>query len=134
MTAEGRERATIGRFEQDSRTCDLDAALGLLAKDIRWNDLQGFPYGGKLTGPEQVKAQVFGRIFDDWATFGADVDRTIVSADGRSVVALGRYTGTHKASGKKLDTPFAHAWETARGALTRFETFTDTATLRDAMV
>jgi len=45
-----------------------------------------------------------------------------------------RYTGKHNASGKTLDISFAHAWTVTNGALPRFETFTDTATLRDAML
>jgi len=35
---------------------NLDGALALLAKDFCWNDPKGFPYGDKLTGPQQVKA------------------------------------------------------------------------------
>ena len=122
----------VKEFYENLGGGNLDGALALLAKDVSWNDPKGFPYGGKLTGPAQIKEQVFGRIFGDWATFGVEIDRTIASADGRSVVAIGRYTGTHKTSKKSIDIPFAHAWETSHGVLTRFETFTDTATLRDA--
>jgi pimeloyl-ACP methyl ester carboxylesterase/ketosteroid isomerase-like protein len=123
----------VNAFYANLATGNLDGALGLLAEDVRWNDPKGFPYGGRLTSPAQVKEQVFGRIFGDWTTFGAQVERTVVSGDGRSVVALGRYTGTHKTSKKALDVPFARVWNTANGVLTGFETFTDTAAFRSAM-
>jgi pimeloyl-ACP methyl ester carboxylesterase/ketosteroid isomerase-like protein len=125
---------TVNAFYKNLSVGDLDGALGLLAKNISWNDPKGFPYGGNLKGPAQVKEQVFGRIFGDWEPFGIELERAIASADGKSVVVLGRYTGTHKTSKKTLDSRFAHAWETAGGVLTRFETFTDTAAFRDAMI
>jgi pimeloyl-ACP methyl ester carboxylesterase/ketosteroid isomerase-like protein len=124
---------SVGEFYQRLAAGDLDGALGLLASDVSWNDPEGFPYGGRLNDPTAVKERVFARLLGDWTGFGVLVDRTVVSADGRSVVAIGRYTGTHKATRRSLDIRFAHVWDTSRGALTRFETFTDTAVLRDAM-
>jgi pimeloyl-ACP methyl ester carboxylesterase/ketosteroid isomerase-like protein len=125
---------SVNLFYKNLSAGDLEGALGLLAKNISWNDPKGFPYGGNLKGSAQIKEQVFARIFGDWEPFGIEVERSILSADGRSVVVLGRYTGTRKTSKKTLDTRFAHAWEIAGGVLTRFETFTDTAAFRDAMI
>jgi pimeloyl-ACP methyl ester carboxylesterase/ketosteroid isomerase-like protein len=111
----------------------LDEALALLAADVRWEDPEGFPYGGKLVGRDAVRAQVFARLGADWAPFAVTPARIVPSADGATVLVLGRYTGTHRRSGRALDVPFAHVWSTAGGVLARFETHTDTATLRDAM-
>ena len=111
----------------------LDAALALLATGVRWNDPKGFPYGGSLTSPAQVRRQVFEAIGADWPAFGITPERFIEGTDGRSVVVVGRYTGTHGASGRALDVPFAHVWGTAGNAITSFFTHTDTAELRAAM-
>lgn len=111
----------------------LDAALALLANDIQWSDPKGFPYGGALTTPAQVRHRVFEAIGADWAAFGITPERFIEGTDGRSVVVLGRYTGTHGASRRALDIPFAHVWSTAGGTITSFFTHTDTAELRAAM-
>jgi ketosteroid isomerase-like protein len=111
------------------RSGRLDAALSLLAKDARWIDPKGFPNGGRLRGAAEVKARVFEPIAADWSSFAVDVDRIVPSADGTSVLALGRYSGRHRKTARVLDVPFAHVWSTLRGELTRFETFTDTAAI-----
>lgn len=111
----------------------LDEALGLLTADVRWNDPVGFPYGGALTGPGEVRAQIFERIFADWAPFAIEVTRVAPLDDGESVVAIGRYAGTAKASGRTMKSPFVHVWR-ARGArLARFETHCDTKAIHDAL-
>ena len=115
------------------RSGRLDAALSLLAKDASWIDPKGFPYGGRLRGAAEVKARVFEPIAADWSSFAVDVDRIVPSADGTSVLALGRYSGRHRKTARVLDAPFAHVWSTLRGELTRFETFTDTAAFHDVM-
>jgi pimeloyl-ACP methyl ester carboxylesterase/ketosteroid isomerase-like protein len=111
----------------------LDAALALLATDVRWNDPKGFPYGGSLTSPAQVRRQVFEPIGAAWPSFAILPERFIEGTEGGSVVVVGRYVGTHGASGRALDVPFAHIWGTAGGAITSFFTHTDTAELRAAM-
>jgi pimeloyl-ACP methyl ester carboxylesterase/ketosteroid isomerase-like protein len=111
----------------------LDAALALLSSDVRWNDPKGFPYGGKLTGPEQVRAKVFDPIGTDWETFAVAAQYVAPVGDGKTAIAIGRYTGRNRATGQQLDAPFAHRWSSSNGLLTQFETFADTAAIRDAM-
>jgi ketosteroid isomerase-like protein len=53
--------------------------------------------------------------------------------DGDKVVALGRYTGTSKASGKPLDAQFAHVWTFRDGKLTNLQQYTDTAQFQQSM-
>jgi ketosteroid isomerase-like protein len=42
------------------------------------------------------------------------------------VVALGRYGGANKATGKALDAQFAHVWRVKNGKLAGFQQYTDT--------
>ena len=76
---------------------------------------------------------MFEAIGADWTSFAVNVERVVAVAEGQSVLAVGRYVGQHRATGRRLDAPFAHVWRTSHGQLTHFETFTDTATIRDAM-
>jgi pimeloyl-ACP methyl ester carboxylesterase/ketosteroid isomerase-like protein len=125
--------ARVRSFYDNLARGELDAALSLLAKDVRWSDPKGFPYGGELTSPAQVRARVFEAIGGDWSSFGIATERFVEGTDGRTVVVLGRYTGTHGRSGRALDVPFAHVWGTAGDQLATFSTHTDTAELRAAM-
>jgi uncharacterized protein len=45
---------------------------------------------------------------------------------GATVVAVVRYTGTGKATGKALDLPAVHVWDIRDGKLARFRQFIDT--------
>jgi ketosteroid isomerase-like protein len=124
---------TVQRFYDELGAGRLDEALALLSPSVSWNDPKGFPYGGTLVGPAAVKEQVFARIGAEWSPFSIAVDEIVVSRDGSEMVALGRYGGRHRGTGRALDVRFAHAWSAAQGVLTRFETFTDTAAMRTAM-
>jgi ketosteroid isomerase-like protein len=67
----------------------------------------------------------------DWTTFAATPQQFV--AEGASVIALGRYTGQHKESGRRLDAAFAHHWTIEAGKITGFVQYTDTAKVLDAM-
>jgi pimeloyl-ACP methyl ester carboxylesterase/ketosteroid isomerase-like protein len=125
--------ALVRSFYGELSEGKLDAALSRLAKDVRWRDPKGFPYGGELTSPSQVRTRVFEAIAADWPSFGILAERFIEGTDGRTVVVLGRYTGRHGKSNRSLDVPFAHVWGTVGGELASFFTHTDTAELRAAM-
>jgi ketosteroid isomerase-like protein len=47
--------------------------------------------------------------------------------DGATVVALGEYSGTFKATGKGFRAPFAHVWKLGHGKVISFHQYTDTA-------
>jgi uncharacterized protein len=52
---------------------------------------------------------------------------------GDTVVVEGRYTGTHKVTGKTLDAQYCHMFTIKNGKLTTFQQFVDTAQMRDVM-
>jgi hypothetical protein len=49
------------------------------------------------------------------------------------VVSLGIYSGSSKATGKSMSSPFAHVWTVRDGRLASFNMYTDTAKVREAM-
>jgi hypothetical protein len=42
------------------------------------------------------------------------------NARSNTIVSLGRFTGVHGASGKKVDAAYAHIWNVAGGKILRF--------------
>jgi uncharacterized protein len=105
---------------------DLDAVLAGMDPDIVWEQAQGLPHGGVYHGVEAVRAAVFEPLDRDWwAEFSAEPHELV--ADGDTVVVLGRYRGTAKATGRLLDVPFVHVWTIEAGRAVRFRQFLDTA-------
>ena len=105
---------------------DVPDILSRLSPDIVWNEAENFPYadGNPYVGPDAILAGVFTRIGAEWDMFAA-VPEEIVDG-GDTVVALGRYHGTCKATGRTLDAQLAHVWRVAGGKAVRFQQYTDT--------
>ena len=110
---------------------DIGAVLGAMAPDISWTDAEGFPYGGTYIGPEAVLQNVFARLGAEWNGYTAE-PRELV-AEGDTVVAIGDYSGTYKATGKSFRAPFAHVWKFADGKIAKFNQHTDTAVVQRAL-
>jgi ketosteroid isomerase-like protein len=110
---------------------DIPGAFALLAPDVSWTEATGFPYGGTYHGPDEVLQKVFMRLGSEWDGF-TGIPAEFV-AQGDTVVVLGQYSGTYKATGKKFTAPFAHVWTANGGKLVKFRQFTDTALARAAL-
>jgi uncharacterized protein len=103
---------------------DIPSVLGGLAPDVHWTEAAGGPYGGVSIGPGAVLENVFMKIGGEWDGFAA-VPREFV-AEGATVVALGDYSGTYKATCKSFTAPFAHVWKFQGGKAVSFHQYTDT--------
>ena len=105
---------------------DVAGVLGRMAPDIVWNEADSFLYadGNPYVGPDAVLAGVFARIGAEWEGFEAIAEELLDAGD--TVVALGRYRGTHKATGQRLDAQLAHVWRVRDGKAARFQQYTDT--------
>lgn len=110
---------------------DVPSAFAVLAPDVSWTEASGFPYGGTYKGPDEVLQKVFMRLGSEWDGF-AGVPAEFI-AQGDTVVVLGQYSGTYKATGKKFSAPFAHVWTVKNGKVATFRQFTDTALAREAL-
>ena len=104
---------------------DIPTVLGVLSPEVHWTEAEGGPYGGISIGPDAVLENVFMKLGGEWDGFAA-VPREFVS-DGDTVVALGEYSGTYKATGKSFKAPFAHIWKFEHGKAVAFQQYTDTA-------
>jgi uncharacterized protein len=113
---------------------DIPAVLAAFQPNIEWREAEGNPYqpdGAAWIGPQSVVDKLFKSLGSDWEGFTVTV-KTLHDA-GEYVVMEGRYTGTYKPSGRKLDAQVCHVLRFSEGKLASFQQYTDTAQLRVAM-
>jgi ketosteroid isomerase-like protein len=105
---------------------DMDAVLGDMDPEIEWHQAQGLPHGGLYHGLDEVRANIFDPLDDEWWNDFTAVPDEFLDA-GDQVVVIGRYRAVGKHTGKQLDVPFVHIW-TMRGIKAiRFRQYLDTA-------
>jgi uncharacterized protein len=106
---------------------DPSVLFGAMADSIEWREAEGNPLADRnpYRGAQAIGEGVFARLVDAIDHFTAVPDRIIDG--GNDVVALGRYGGTMKASGERLDCQFCHVWHFEDGRIVGFQQYTDTA-------
>ena len=110
---------------------DVPAVLAVLDPQVSWTEADGFPYAGTYDGPDAVLQNVFMKLGTEWDGYAA-VPSTFIT-EGDTVVALGEYSGTYKASGKSFKAPFAHVWKFNNGKAVSFNQYTDTVLVQQAL-
>ena len=105
---------------------DVPGVLGRMSPGIVWNEAENFPYadGNPYVGPDAVAQGVFFRCATEWDGFAVVVEEIIDAGD--TIVVLGRYKGTFKATGRAQNTQMAHVWRVADGKAVKFQQFADT--------
>lgn len=106
---------------------DVPGVLGAMSPSIVWNEAENFPYadGNPYKGPEAVANGVFMRCGTEWDGFTVTIDEILDG--GETVVALGRYSGVYKTTGKAMNAQLAHVWRIRDGKIAQFQQYTDTA-------
>jgi uncharacterized protein len=113
---------------------DIPAVLAAFEPNIQWREAEGNPYrpdGTAWVGPQSVLDKLFRSLGADWDRFTVSV-KTLHGA-GDYVVMEGRYTGTYKPSGRKLDAQACHVLRFSNGKLSSFQQYTDTAQFQAVM-
>ena len=110
---------------------DVAAVVAGLSDNISWTEADGFPLAGTYIGPEAVVENVFMRLGEVGDNWGVVVERLI--ADGDTVVADGKYTWNHKATGEQCEARMAHIWTLSDGKATTFHQHVDTIKVREQM-
>lgn len=105
---------------------DVEGVLGVMSAEIVWNEADDFPYADRnpYHGPMAVAEGVFGRIGSEWDGFGVEMEEILDA--GETVIALGRYVGIFKATGKAQRTQAAHVWWLKDGKVTKFQQYANT--------
>ena len=105
---------------------DVPAVLGAMRPDMVWNEADNFPLADRnpYVGPDAIVQGVFVRLAEQWDGFAAEVDELLDAGD--TVVALGHYVGTCRATGQPIRAQLAHVWRLEDGKATSFQQYTDT--------
>ncbi len=110
---------------------DMAGFFALLAPEMVWNEALGHPYGGRYVGADEIVRNVLAPLGAQWENFTA-VNEGFV-AEGDTVVSLGTYRGTYKATGKRVEAPYATVWKVKDGKVLSLHQHTDTALFWNAM-
>jgi hypothetical protein len=91
-----------------------------------WNEAENFPYadGNPYVGHDAILCGVFARLGGEWEGFAAVPEEYLDAGD--TVVVLGRYRGTYRATGRRFDADMAHVWRVRDGQAVSFRQYTDT--------
>jgi uncharacterized protein len=112
---------------------DVPGVLALLGEELEWTEAERFPYySGTWRSPQEVLDKLFVPLMRDWDGFSAKAHDFI--AEGDRVVSLGVYAGIAKSTGKSMTAPFAHVWKVRDGRIARFDMYTDTAKVLEALI
>jgi ketosteroid isomerase-like protein len=105
---------------------DPSVLFGAMDPAISWNEAEGTPFADRnpYVGPQVIGEGVFGRLLAAIDNFTAVPDTFIDGGD--HVIVLGRYGGTIKAGGEKLNAPFCHVYRFNDGKIVTFQQYTDT--------
>ena len=75
---------------------------------------------------------MFARCVGEWNGFAVAMD-DLIDGDDR-VVALGRYNGTYKNTGRAMNPQAVHVWSLKDGKVVRFQQFIDTLDAAGAFI
>src|SRR5262249_31946332 len=103
----------------------------VLASDVRWEVVDGFPYGAVYVGLDNVLRDFFGRLFTHFEEFVANGSEFFES--GERVIALGNYSGRATRTGKRFTARFVHVWTLRDGLIVRLQQCADTVQLARAL-
>lgn len=105
---------------------DVPGVLGRMSPDIVWNEAENFPYSdhNPYHGPDAVAAGVFARCIGEWDGFSVAMEDLIDGGD--RVVALGRYRGSAKTTGRGMNPQAVHVWTLQDGKVIAFQQYIDT--------
>jgi ketosteroid isomerase-like protein len=114
-----------------SERMDMAGMLADLAPDGVWVEMDGAPYSGTYVGAREVTSGVFARIGSEWKEFFFQLERLFDAGD--TIFATGWYRGAFGKTGKSFRGRTVHVWHLADGKIRRFEQFTDTLRITEAM-
>jgi uncharacterized protein len=129
----GQNSKTVEAFYAAMGRGEMPFVIGILDPQIVWNEAENFVYAdhSPYVGLDAVLTGLFARLGGEWDGFSV-VPREIVDG-GETVVALGRYGGTYKATGVKVDAQFVHVFKFRDGKIANFQQYTDTAQFQKAV-
>jgi ketosteroid isomerase-like protein len=110
------------------------AILAAFDDEIEFRLAESHPYRD-ARGPWRSKDAIAERFFavagPEWDGWTIDVHATIAADD--AVIVEGRYTGTYKPTGRRMDVEVCHVWRWRGDKVASFHQYVDTARLLQVM-
>jgi uncharacterized protein len=110
---------------------DQNTILQIFDPNIEWIQNEGFPGGGRHFGVDAILNDVFAKFRSEWETWQAVVEEWLDAGD--TIIALGEYRGTYKSTGKLTKAAFAHVYRLKDNRIIKFQQYTDTLKVAEAM-
>lgn len=110
---------------------DLDGMMADISPDVAWTEMAGFPCAGTYRSAAEIVRNVFEKLGRDWENYMFELES--LHDAGNTVVGIGNYSGVYLQTGKSFRCRVAHVWQVEQGKLVRFEQFTDTLLVAEAM-
>ena len=98
-----------------------------VSPEVVWQESEGYLYGGRYVGLQEVFEGVFLRQATEWTGFRSEAEEFV--AQDNSVIALGFYEGTHNETQRSFRARFAHHWTLKEGKVVRFVQYVDSHTV-----
>ena len=121
--------STVAAHYAASSKGDLPGMVAHFAPDMTWRSMAPRPL--RLTGPEEIIANVFGAFAGRYESFGVEVEELLPVGD-EDVVMFGHYAGRSNA-GEDFRIRVCHRWTVRDGLIVAFEQFADSAPMLAAM-
>lgn len=118
---------TVRTFFEAAPKGEAEAACAVLDEHIEWiePDVPGLWFSGVHHGAEESLTEVVMPTLDRIDGFGITIDEYLDAGD--EIVALGRFFGTGKETGKKLDVQACFVCTVRNGKIIRFRAYHNTA-------
>ena len=114
---------------------DMESVVASFAPNIEWNEAENYIYsdGNPYIGADAIVEGVFQKVGEEWEYWNtANAEFFDVGED--RVLVTGRYQAKNKATGKELDSQFAHFWKLKDTLVISFQQYTDTKQAAEAIV
>jgi ketosteroid isomerase-like protein len=110
---------------------DIAGMMANVSATVAWTEMAGFPCAGTWMGPQAVIDNVFKVLGGAWDDYQFSLESIVDGGD--VIVGIGTYTGIYRATGKPMQARVSHVWRLESGKVVKFEQFTDTLLVDNAM-
>lgn len=124
---------TVRSFYDALTRQDAEFFADQLDPSIEWTSAENFIYADQspYVGVDAVMRLIFGRLFGDWVDFSMTAGEVLGSEE--IVIATGRFKGTFRANGARIDAQFVQVFQFTDGKIAKCQMYTDTAQFKTAV-